>query len=353
MGKLNKDFTKLTTFLIGDNVFTGNTATGEWRRCSVAEYNANVADITPAGATPDLTDGIFTFDATTKAWTKVTINEFITNLNNKTTVNASPDIADSMLVIDDATNGLERLTIQEFLTRLGTTVTENTTPSISDGIYIFDGSTKALERLTINQLLTSVATNATENTTPDLADGVFVFDNSTKAWERLSLTQLFTRLGLNVTIGSGTTFADPIIVDDDTQSTSATTGSIQTDGGLGVVKDAYIGGYLNPIGGLGFGDLSVSEIASGAITISGSNIRVESEGSSGDDDLTSISAGRDGQVIILRANNDGRTINVIDGGNIFLVGNSDFALTNLRRNIVLYYDELNTRWIEVSRASVN
>jgi len=43
-----------------------------------------------------------------------------------------------------------------------------------------------------------------------------------------------------------------IVVDDATDSTSTVTGSIQTDGGLGVVKDVFIGGFVNAVSGISF-----------------------------------------------------------------------------------------------------
>ena len=50
------------------------------------------------------------------------------------------------------------------------------------------------------------------------------------------------------TAGSGVTFADNMALADTTNSTSPTTGSIQTAGGLGVVQDAFVGGSVD-VGG--------------------------------------------------------------------------------------------------------
>ena len=47
------------------------------------------------------------------------------------------------------------------------------------------------------------------------------------------------------TIAGSQTFTGAISVDDTTQSTSTTTGSIHTDGGLGVAKDVFIGGDVD------------------------------------------------------------------------------------------------------------
>ncbi len=49
-------------------------------------------------------------------------------------------------------------------------------------------------------------------------------------------------------VGTTGTFSDVVSVDDTTDSTSTTTGSIHTDGGLGVAKDTYLGGVVNMAG---------------------------------------------------------------------------------------------------------
>ena len=73
-------------------------------------------------------------------------------------------------------------------------------------------------------------------TTTASADILAIVDDSESASKQLSINNLFGAVPVN------------LAVTDVTQSTSNTTGSITTTGGLGVSKDSYIGGVLNVFG---------------------------------------------------------------------------------------------------------
>ena len=89
-------------------------------------------------------------------------------------------------------------------------------------------------------------------------------------------------------------------------------------------------------------------IASGVITVTGKLHTVDTESDASTDDLDTINEGRLGQIVILRAANDGRTIVCKDGtGNLRLSG--DFSLTHTEDGIVLIND--GTNWIELSTAN--
>tara|TARA_R110000796_G_scaffold251964_1_gene384626 strand:- start:129 stop:1556 length:1428 start_codon:yes stop_codon:yes gene_type:complete len=57
-----------------------------------------------------------------------------------------------------------------------------------------------------------------------------------------------------------------ISVDDTTQSTSTITGSIHTDGGLGVVKDTFLGGAVDVTGTLSMGTINLEGAILGSLT---------------------------------------------------------------------------------------
>jgi len=68
------------------------------------------------------------------------------------------------------------------------------------------------------------------------ADVLAIVDSSESASKKLTIDNLFGTIPVN------------LAVTDTTQSTSNTTGSVTTTGGLGVSKDAYVGGVLNVFG---------------------------------------------------------------------------------------------------------
>jgi len=70
-------------------------------------------------------------------------------------------------------------------------------------------------------------------------------------------------IGTTLTVTGSSTFTGAIAVDSVTDSSSTTTGSIQTDGGLGVAKAAYIGTTLNVAGLASFTATSAVLLAKG------------------------------------------------------------------------------------------
>lgn len=97
------------------------------------------------------------------------------------------------------------------------------------------------------------------------------------------------------------------------------------------------------------------QISSGQLTIpsSYSFVRVDSEHAGFGDSLSTISAGVDGQRVVLSPENSIQTIQVKDGlGNIQLAG-GDFVMNNVTDTLDLMYNAASgiEVWVEISRSN--
>jgi hypothetical protein len=89
-------------------------------------------------------------------------------------------------------------------------------------------------------------------------------------------------------------------------------------------------------------------IANGEITVAQSYHTVDTQGDAGTDDLDTINKGRDGQLVILTAANDARTVVVKHGtGNIDLDGGTDVTLDDSEDKVLLIFDEGSSKWCAV------
>lgn len=103
-------------------------------------------------------------------------------------------------------------------------------------------------------------------------------------------------------------------------------------------------------GFLGIGPPVDYTVASGAITVTGSNARVTTEAAAATDDLDTINGGSDGDLLFIQSANSNRDVTLKDGtGNLRLAG--DFTLGTANTTHILLKNYLASVWIEVSRSN--
>lgn len=105
---------------------------------------------------------------------------------------------------------------------------------------------------------------------------------------------------------------------------------------------------LHVDGDVAFGDGSELTITSDAVTATDSYHTIDTEGNAGTDDLVTINGGSvAGEILIIRADNSGRTVVVRDGtGNLQLSG--DITLNNAEDTLTLIFD--GNYWLELSHS---
>ena len=102
-------------------------------------------------------------------------------------------------------------------------------------------------------------------------------------------------------------------------------------------------GYIAP-------DQGALTLVTDAITVTGSYHTVDTQAAASTDDLSTISGGTDGMIVVLQAENTARDIVVKDGvGNIQCAG--DFTMDNTQDTITLLYSTALTAWVEIARSN--
>jgi hypothetical protein len=85
-------------------------------------------------------------------------------------------------------------------------------------------------------------------------------------------------------------------------------------------------------------------IASGAITVTQTFHRIDTEADASTDDLATINGGTDGQFLIIRAENTAREVVVTTAGNITTSDGNSVALDEVYKFLLLVYDGNRSKW---------
>ncbi len=133
-------------------------------------------------------------------------------------------------------------------------------------------------------------------------------------------------------IGTGTPAANTLVLDE---------GNVAIGASVPLAK-------LHVDGDVCFESGNELTIASGAITVTHSLHGVDTEADASTDDLDTINGGVDGQIVVLKAQDNTRDVVVKDGtGNLRLAG--DFTMDNSNDTITLMY--IGSTWNEISRSN--
>jgi len=147
-------------------------------------------------------------------------------------------------------------------------------------------------------------------------------------------------LGVSFDILGNVTFNKKLNIEDTTESTSPTTGSLQTDGGAGIVGNTSVGGFIVPTSG------GVVTVDSGEITATSSFHFLAGEGGVADD-LVTINGGLPGALLHLRGSSTG-VVTVKDGSPLRIAG--DFVMPDSNAMMTLINIATGI-WLEISRSS--
>ncbi|MFP6583152.1 MAG: hypothetical protein VCD00_11445 [Candidatus Hydrogenedentota bacterium] len=126
---------------------------------------------------------------------------------------------------------------------------------------------------------------------------------------------------------------------------------IDQTGHIAANSDLTIDGSITFNGFLNMGMEADLEIATGVITVTQTRHTVDVEGGvDSSDDLDTINGGTDGDLVLLRAKNGGRTIIITENGNIAVNGTTR-TLDYRDDRILLTYSSFALKWIEVAFAN--
>lgn len=99
----------------------------------------------------------------------------------------------------------------------------------------------------------------------------------------------------------------------------------------------------------GVGSAVTHTIASGAITVTASHVRLDTEGAAATDDLDTINGGSEGDIIVLSTTISTRDVVVKDSGSIRLAGSADITLDHSDDRLMLM--KVSTVWVQIAAFS--